>query len=47
VIGVVLGVVGSMQPDRAALCGILGSVFNLLILSGTAGLICLGLALGG
>jgi hypothetical protein len=46
VIGLVLGIVGSMQPDRRGLCGILGSIFNALILLGVGALICAGLLMG-
>lgn len=45
-IGVVLGIVGSIQPDRGSVCGIIGSIFNALILLGFGALICLGLAVG-
>ena len=44
--GLVLGLVGCFQSDRNPLCGILGSIFNGLILLGVGGLICLGI-LGG
>jgi len=46
-IGFVLGLVGCFQPDRGALCGILGSIFNGLILLGIGSLLCLGIAVGG
>lgn len=46
-IGFVLGLVGCFQPDRGALCGILGSIFNGLILLGVGSLMCVGLVLGG
>ena len=45
-IGLVLGIVGSIQPHRGILCAILGAVFNALILLGVSGLICAGLAIG-
>jgi hypothetical protein len=45
-IGLVLGIVGSIQPHRGILCAILGAVFNALILFGVIGLICTGILFG-
>jgi hypothetical protein len=45
-IALVLGIVGCFQPDRSALCGILGSVFNALILFGIGALMCIGILMG-
>lgn len=45
-IGLVLGVVGCFQPGRNPTCGILGSIFNGLILLGVGGLLCTGLLIG-
>jgi hypothetical protein len=46
-VGLVLGVVGSLQSDRKILCAVLGAIFNTLILVGVIGLICTGVMLGG
>jgi hypothetical protein len=45
-VGLVLGIIGALQPDRKALYGILGSVFNGMILVGVGGIICLGILAG-
>ncbi len=46
-VGLVLGCVGTFQPNRSVLCGILGAVFNAVLLFGVIALVCLGLAMGG
>ncbi len=46
-VGLVLGIVGATQANRRRLCGILGSIFNGLILLGVGALMCIGLAAGG
>ena len=45
-VGLTLGIIGSLQSDRAALCGILGSVFNGMILLGVGCLMCIGIVAG-
>lgn len=45
-VGLVLGVMGAMQSNRRGMCGILGSIFNGLILLGVGALMCIGLAAG-
>jgi hypothetical protein len=47
IIGLVLGFIGCFQSDRNVLCGILGAVFNTLLLFGVIALVCMGLAMGG
>jgi hypothetical protein len=45
-VGVVLGIVGCVQPHRKKIFAILGLVFNLLIVLGMCGLMLIGLAAG-
>lgn len=45
-VGLVLGIVACCQPDRSAVCGILGTLFNGALLFGVGFLMCLGLAMG-
>ncbi len=45
-VGLVLGIIGAMQPERRGLYGVLGSIFNGLILLGVGGLLCLGILAG-
>ena len=45
-IGLVLGIIGALQPDRKGLYGVLGSAFNAMILLGVGGVICLGILAG-
>lgn len=46
-VGLVLGIVGCCQPNRSSVCGLLGALFNGIILVGVFFLICLGVAIGG
>jgi hypothetical protein len=45
-IGLVLGIVGSIQPHRGILCAVFGAVFNGVILVGALLLICAGVMFG-
>ena len=45
-IGLILGIIGCIQPHRGILCAVLGSIFNALILLGVIGLICAGVMFG-
>ncbi|MSU77987.1 MAG: hypothetical protein EXS16_07810 [Gemmataceae bacterium] len=46
-VGLILGILGSMQPNTSPICAILGIVFNSLILLGVGGMVCMGVAIGG
>ncbi len=45
-VGFILGILGTMQPNTSPICAILGIIFNGLILLGVGGLMCFGIAVG-
>lgn len=45
-VGLILGILGTMQPNTSPICAIIGIVFNGLILLGVGGMICMGAAIG-
>ncbi len=46
-VGLVLGILGAMQPNTSPICAIIGIVFNGLILLAVGGMMCFGMAVGG
>ena len=45
-IGLILGILGTMQPNTSPICAIVGIIFNGLILLAVGGMICMGIAIG-